>query len=100
MGDRARADPASARSEPDGIPRRHRKRTDQLRPPDALDRPARRRVLDDAISREAGAMGPHAGAGDSAYLRRALAHPAVHWRAIAHHRAMLLIAPERRPYGT
>src|SRR6266545_6725531 len=51
MGDRACADPASARSEPDGIPRRHRKRAGQLRPPDALDRPARRRVLEDAVIR-------------------------------------------------
>ena len=50
MGDRARADPASARSEPDGIPRRHRKRAGELRAPDALDRPARRRVLEDAVT--------------------------------------------------
>ena len=47
MGDRARADPASARPEPGAVAGRHRKRAGEFRAPDALDRRARRRLLED-----------------------------------------------------
>ena len=47
MGDRARADPAAARTEPGDIARRHRSRPRQFRAPDALDRGARGRFLED-----------------------------------------------------
>ena len=47
MGDRACADHASARSEPDRCPGRHRNRAGELRPPDAIDRRARRELLED-----------------------------------------------------
>ena len=47
MGDRARADPVAAGPEPGGVARRHRRRPRQFRPPDALDRRARGRVLED-----------------------------------------------------
>ena len=51
MGDRARADPASARSEPGAVADRHRKRAGEFRPPDAVDRRARRELLEDPRSR-------------------------------------------------
>ena len=47
MGDGACADHASARSEPDGVAGRYRKRAGEFRAPDALDRRARRRLLED-----------------------------------------------------
>src|SRR5450432_3965742 len=40
MGDRARLDPAAARSEPGAVSHRHRERARQFRPSDAFDRRA------------------------------------------------------------
>src|SRR5260370_37951581 len=46
MGDRACADPASAGPEPGGVAGRYRKRAREFRASDAVDRRARRRLLE------------------------------------------------------
>src|SRR5262245_2237814 len=95
MGDRARADPDAARPQPRGSAGRYRRRSGELRPPDAVDRAARRRFLEVAVVYHDGLPTTSRECAPEAQVSR-LAAFTLGLRAIARHG---VVGPWRQPVG-